>query len=68
MQTSLKMPFAGSRHWDNGAFDDGGSGGDYWSSSPNGTNGYFLYFNSSNINPSHSLHRAYGFSVRCFKN
>jgi len=68
MQTALKMPFAGGRFWSNGAFFNGGSFGYYWSSSPNGTNGYNLYFYSSDIYPSSNNGRAYGFSVRCFKN
>jgi surface protein len=68
MQTALKIPFAGFRIRNNGAFFSGGSYGYYWSSSPNGSYGYYLYFLSSNINPSYYDVRAYGFSVRCFKN
>jgi hypothetical protein len=68
MQTSLKMPFAGYRSRDNGAFSYGGSYGRYWSSSPNGANGYNLGFYSSYIGPSSNYGRAIGFSVRCFKN
>ena len=45
-----------------------GTNGNYWSSSPNGTNGYNLNFNSTAINPSNNNNRANGFSVRCFKN
>ncbi len=45
-----------------------GSNGNYWSSSPNGTFGHGMLFNSTSINPSNINYRAYGFSVRCFKN
>jgi hypothetical protein len=42
-----------------------GSGGLYWSSSLSSqTDGYYLYFNSSNVNPAGSLSRFHGFSVR----
>jgi len=68
MQTALKLPFAGGRVRDIGAFLYGGSYGYYWSSSPSGTNGYYLYFGSSSIDPSNGNIRADGFSVRCFKN
>jgi len=68
MQIALKMPYAGNRGRNNGAFNLGGSYGYYWSSSPNGTSVYHLYFSSSNIFPSNIYYRAYGFSVRCFKN
>jgi len=68
MQTALKLPYAGFRHRNNGALINGGSYGYYWSSSPNGTNGHYLYFYSSKITPSHFNSRVYGFFVRCFKN
>ena len=68
MQSALKLPYAGGRNWNNGPWNFGGSYGYYWSSTPNGANGYNLYFNSSNIDPSDISNRAYGFSVRCFKN
>jgi len=68
MSNVLKMPMPGSRSWVDAALLSQGSNGYYWSSSPNGTNGYYMYFYSTYINPSNSLNRAYGFSVRCFKN
>ena len=70
MKTALKLPYAGNRDRYNGSFDNGGSLGYYWSSSPNGTSGYLLYFGSGGIYPSYSNlnYRAYGCSVRCFKN
>ena len=49
-----------------GSFGNGGSGGDYWSStSSSGANAYSLYFNSSYVNSANYNNRRYGFSVRC---
>jgi len=45
-----------------------GTNGNYWSSSPNGTNGYNLNFKSSNINTSNNTNRANGLTLRCIKN
>ncbi len=54
METALKFPYAGIRSWAGGISMQGqGTYGRYWSSSPNGTNGYFLYFGSSYIYPSY---------------
>src|SRR5574344_3020961 len=59
------LPAAGYRLSDGDA-SGRGSFGLYWSSTPNGDNAYFLYFDNGNalmdIN-----YRAYGFSVRCVK-
>ena len=42
-----------------------GSYGFYWSSTYNSaTNARYLYFNSSEVNPTYSLNRRYGFTVR----
>ncbi len=49
-------------------FENAGNNGFYWSSTPvsNGTSAYNLNFNgTSNINPSNTNYRRYGFSVRC---
>ena len=68
MQTALKLPYAGYRNQNNGAFWLVGSFGFYWSSAPNDTNGFSLYFYSSGIAPGSSYDRVRGFSLRCFKN
>jgi len=68
MQTALKLPFAGLRSRGTGSFRNGGSQGYYWSSSPYSYNGYYLFFNSSDIIPSYATRRANGLSIRCFKN
>jgi hypothetical protein len=67
-KSDLKLPLAGYRSRSNGSVNNQGSSGYYWSSSPNGTNVPFLYFLSSSVRPQYSDYRAYGLSVRCFKN
>jgi len=65
--TSLKLPTAGYRSRADGSLDSQGSYGYYWSSSPDYTNAYTLFFNSGGVNPAGSNYRAHGFSVRCLK-
>lgn len=58
---------AGYLNNSNGALNNRGSNGNYWSSTQNSsTNGYNLNFNSSNSNMNNN-NKAYGFSVRCLK-
>ena len=66
----LKLPPAGRRYYNNLNFWSRGSYGDYWSSTPDGSNSaYHLYFTSSSVYPQTSnYYRSYGFSVRCLKN
>lgn len=61
----LLIPAAGYRNNNSGALNNVGSNGNYWSASPNSSNGYNLNFNSSNVNPSNNNNRANGFAVRC---
>ena len=65
------IPFAGYRNYYDGKVYNTGSYAYYWSSSPRGgSNPYYawyLYFYSSYVNPSYYSYRAYGQSVRCFK-
>ena len=65
------MPFVGYRDYSTAAPDNQGSFGLYWSSSPYGSDGpdyaSSLYLNSYNVYANDSSSRAYGFSVRCFK-
>jgi uncharacterized protein (TIGR02145 family) len=63
--SSLKLPLAGNRNISNAGLYSQGSLGYYWSSSPNGTSAYYLYFTSSGVNPANTNNRANGFSVRC---
>ncbi|MBF0647881.1 hypothetical protein IR083_03490 [Dysgonomonas sp. GY75] len=59
------FPASGNRNNNTGTLNNVGTNGYYWSSSPNGTNGYNLNFNSSNVNPSDNNNRANGLTVRC---
>ncbi len=65
--TNLKLPTAGYRNRSDGALNNQGSNGNYWSSSPNSANAYNLNFNSTGVNPANNNNRANGFSVRCVK-
>ena len=64
---ALKLPFAGLR--DRSSAGVINQGGRYWSSSRGSTNrSYSLSLYSTDLNPQLASDRAYGFSVRCFKN
>jgi len=65
--SALKLPLAGNRNRANGSLNNRGSNGNYWSSSPTGSNAYNLNFNSGGVNPANTNNRANGFSVRCVK-
>jgi len=60
----LFLPAAGNRDGSSGSLYRTGSDGYYWSSTPNGTYAYYMYFNSGDfyrgVNPIAS-----GFSLRC---
>ena len=59
------FPAAGYRNNGDGAVNNVGSNGNWWSSCPNSTdNSHNLNFNSSNLNPLNNNNRANGFSVR----
>lgn len=63
---SLFLPAAGWRNSD-GSMNNEGTNGNYWSTTPNGSNAYNLNFNSSgNININNN-NRNNGNSVRCVK-
>ena len=57
---------AGRRNYNNGSLNNVGSNGNYWSSTIDGTNSRYLYFNSANANMN-SNNRANGYTVRCLK-
>lgn len=65
--TKAWYPTSGSRNNASGAFANVGSNGFYWSSSFVGANGYFLRFYATNVGPSDSSNRAFGFSIRCIQ-
>ncbi len=68
LRTTLKLPLAGYRNYADGVFYNQSSYGYYWTASPNGSYGYGLNLNSSQVSPVRINHRSYGFSVRCLKN
>jgi uncharacterized protein (TIGR02145 family) len=63
--SNLYLPAAGYRESLYAATNSSGYQGQYWSSTVNGTNAYYLSFDSGNVNPGFSQTRGYGFSVRC---
>ena len=65
--TEVIISLAGNRNNSSAGLNNQGSNGNYWSSSPNGTNAFNLNFNSGGVNPTNNNNRANGFSVRCLK-
>ena len=61
---NLTLPAAGFRYFSNGALDDRGGNGDYWSSTEDGADANGLYFGSSDAGTGNNS-RPNGFSVRC---
>ena len=62
------LPLAGYRKNSSAAYNNQGSFGYYWASSPTGTYGYHVTLSATQVYPANSYNRAYGFSVRCLKN
>ena len=60
-------PAGGNRNNGDGSLNNQGGNGNYWSSSPSGTNASNLNFNGSTVNPANTNNRANGFSVRCLQ-
>ncbi|MFA5249768.1 MAG: reverse transcriptase domain-containing protein [Candidatus Paceibacterota bacterium] len=67
INSEVIIPLAGNRNRIDAALNNRGSNGNYWSSSPSGTNASNLNFNSGGVNPANTNNRANGFSVRCVK-
>ena len=62
------MPASVYRNNDDGALNNVGNNGNYWSVTPNNNNAYNLNFNNNgNVNPTNNNNRASGFSVRCLQ-
>jgi uncharacterized protein (TIGR02145 family) len=66
--STLKLPVAGDRSYDDAVIYGQGYTGYYWSSSLTGTNAYYLFFNSASVNSASYFNRANGYSVRCIQN
>ena len=62
------LPLNGFRYYADGVFFNQSSYGYYWTASPNGSYGYILNLNSSQVLPVNNNVRSNGFSVRCLKN
>ena len=67
IQSVLKLPFAGYRDMITGYYNNQSVFGFFWSSSPTGTDAFYLSFSINNIRPTNGYNRAYSFSVRCLK-
>ena len=66
----FKLPFAGIRDYSDASLSDQGSNGGYWSSSPDWASSKYarsLVLDSSSAYANYNDYRAYGYSVRCFK-
>ncbi|MFY9145323.1 MAG: FISUMP domain-containing protein [Bacteroidales bacterium] len=64
--STLKLPKAGYRDYNSGNYDGSGQVGNYWSSTVQSTNSYYLYFIDTKADLNHN-YRAQGYSVRCIK-
>ena len=67
IRSTLKLPLSGNRGWSNGTYNNQGTAGAYWSSSPGGANSYFANFTVGGGNIAYNSSRAYGFAVRCVR-
>ena len=68
MPAALGLPFAGYRSYSSSSVGNVGSNGYYWSSTAYSADfAYLLLFYSSSLIPQNGDRRAYGFSVRCYK-
>ena len=57
---------SGYYYYSSGSLSGRGYSGSYWESrSDSATSAYYLYFNSSRLNPRYSSNRGYGRSIRC---
>jgi uncharacterized protein (TIGR02145 family) len=63
----LTLPAAGNRVNTNGAIYNRGNNGNYWSSTENGSNAYYLNFSKSHVFPAddYGSSRTDGYSLRC---
>ena len=70
--SDLLLPFAGNRVYYDGIVYDQGDYAFYWSSSPRGASNskdtWLLILSPDYVDPSYNRNRAFGQSIRCFKN
>jgi uncharacterized protein (TIGR02145 family) len=68
-QADTKLPLVGFRHYASVSnIKNQGFHAYYWSSSPYSIYARSLYFDSYQVLASYAENRAFGYSVRCFKN
>ena len=68
LKQTLFLPAAGNRNNANGALNNVGTNGNYWSSTTSSSLAYNLNFNSTLVSPAIQNYRGNGFSVRCVQN
>ena len=59
---------AGNRNNSSAAYNNQGTNGNYWASSPTGSYGYNVLLSATRVFPANYNLRAVGLSVRCLKN
>jgi hypothetical protein len=63
----LFLPAAGTRYYTNGSNDNTNYNGDYWMSTVQGSDSYFVFFSRTDVSLNLHGYRASGMSVRCVK-
>jgi len=60
----------GNRNWSDGKFYNLGEGGNWWSSTPSGSNAWrrTLNYNQADVYRNNDVNKSHGFSVRCVRN
>lgn len=67
--TTLKLPLAGYRNWENSYYDGQSGGAYYWSSTPYSAYAHAMIFGiGGGIGADSTSQRAQGLSIRCIKN
>lgn len=64
--SNLKLPYTGSRKYDDASINDVGTTGYYWTSTVSGINAIQKHFAASSTNDWANF-RSYGYAVRCIK-
>ena len=68
IRSTMKLPLAGNRDYNNGQYYYQGTNGSYWSSTPLAFCSYSASFHSGGGTIGCNNYRGTGFSVRCLKN
>jgi hypothetical protein len=65
LSSNLRLPAAGSRHWQSGVLINVGAFGNYWSSTPSGQYAKDVTIGVDFVNADDDAYRAYGMPCRC---